>query len=33
MMFDTCLDLCQSKICYVEKTILYEKEHMVHPCQ
>lgn len=33
VMFDTCLDLCQSKVCNVEKTILYKKEHMVHPCQ
>lgn len=28
---DTCLNLCQSKVCNVEKSILYEKEHMVHP--
>lgn len=31
--FNTCLNLCQCKVRNVEKAILYEKEHVVHPCQ
>lgn len=31
--FYTWLNLCQGKVCNVEKTIFNEKEHVVHSCQ
>lgn len=29
----TLLNLCQCKVCNVEKTFFHHKEHMVHSCR